>query len=114
MTFADDARDLEELDLLLASPGRPTIEVPVWVVVVDDEVIVRSYTGVGARWFRRATRHPAQSVRVGGDTIGVTFEPIESTEAIDDAYDDKYARFDYVGAMSKPTAAAATLRVVRR
>ena len=104
----------DEVDLVLSSPGRPAIEVPVWVVVVDDEVILRSYTGIGARWYRRATLHPDQSIRVGEHTVPVTFERYPATQEVDDAYDGKYARFDYVGSMSKPLAAAATLKVLPR
>jgi hypothetical protein len=44
----------------------------------------------------------------------VEFERMPASPAVDDAYDDKYARFDYVNAMSKPLAAEATLRVASR
>jgi hypothetical protein len=104
----------DEVDLVLSSPGRPAIEVPVWVVVVDGEVVLRSYTGVGARWYKRATLHPDQQIRVGDHTIPVTFERMPPAADVDDAYDDKYARFDYVNAMSKPQATAASLRVLYR
>ncbi|CAN5320330.1 hypothetical protein BH11ACT2_BH11ACT2_22060 [soil metagenome] len=101
----------DEVDLILSSPAHPAIEVPVWVVVVGDEVVMRSYTGVGARWYCRATRHPQQSIRVGTLTIGVTFVPVAPAKEVDEAYDEKYARFDYVNAMSKPLATAASLRL---
>jgi hypothetical protein len=108
--------DREELTLVLARFAKPTLRVPVWVVVADGEVIVRSYLGVTSGWYRRASALPRQAVAFGGPDVVVDFEPIAAshlTKKIDAAYSAKYKRFDYEAAMSKPQARDAGFRISR-
>lgn len=108
----------EELALLLHHEGNDDSLVPVWVVVVDEQVWVRSYHGDVSNWFRRALSEPDQRVEAGGIGLDVTFERTTGTlvPEIDKAYNDKYSSFgeSYVEAMRAPLAVDATMRVLKR
>jgi hypothetical protein len=114
-TFAEIDRN-EELTLVVSREGRPTKRVPVWVVTVGDDVYVRSYKGVTSMWFRRVQADQHQALGLSTGDTDVVFENVERTdpvnEAISSAFAAKYAKYDYVSAMSEPAAVEATLRVV--
>ena len=107
--------DTEELVLVISRSGHDTIRVPVWVVAVDGDVYVRSYKGVTSMWFRRVETDADQAIHLGSADVAVHFENVDRLDhvnrAIDAEFDRKYARFDYVSAMSEPAAVEATLRV---
>ena len=91
--------------------GRSTT---IWVVLVGDELYVRSYRGPNGSWYRAATRTHEGVVRAGGLERDVTFAADHTADpaAIDDAYHAKYGRSSYVDAMVTPEAVATTLRLV--
>ena len=105
----------DELEIVVDRPDREPQRVPVWMVVVDGELYVRSYMGVTSGWFRRVEADADQAVRIGSTDVAVRFENIDRTDSVNHAisaeYDRKYSRFDYVTAMSEPAAVEATLRV---
>jgi hypothetical protein len=108
----------EELTLVVSREGHPTKRVPVWVVTVDGEVYVRSYKGVTSMWFRRVEADSAQALGLPGGDVDVVFRNVDRTDpvngAISAAFTAKYAKYDYVGAMSEPAAIEATLRILPR
>ncbi|HEX4444101.1 MAG TPA: DUF2255 family protein [Galbitalea sp.] len=110
--------DTEELVLVVSRTGYDTIRVPVWVVAVDGDVYLRSYKGVTSMWFRRVETDADQSIHVDSADVPVHFENVDRLDhvnrAIDAEFNRKYARFDYVSAMSEPAAVEATLRVLPR
>jgi len=62
-----------------APPRRTTI----WVVVDDrDRVLVRSYRGAGARWYREATSGTPTALVVGDEVIPVAVEHARDDERI--------------------------------
>jgi hypothetical protein len=107
--------DTEELVLVVARTGYDTSRVPVWVVAVDGDVYVRSYKGVTSMWFRRVEADADQAIHLGSSDVPVHFENVDRLDhinhAIDAEFNRKYAKFDYVSAMSEPAAVEATLRV---
>jgi hypothetical protein len=108
--------EAEELVLVIARADRSPLRVPVWPVLVDGELYVRSYKGVTSGWYRGVVADPSQSIELAGGDTRVVFETVDRTDAvnadIDSAYLTKYARFDYRDAMVEPAAVDATLRIV--
>jgi hypothetical protein len=93
--------------------------VPIWVVRVGDDIYVRSYRGESGAWYRHAVADRTGRVRVAGSEQDVLFEPLDDatvSEAIDLAYETKYARYSdsYVKPMVADAARAATLRLLPR
>ena len=66
-------RDEEEVELeTSAAADAPLHRAVIWVVVDDhDRVLIRSYLGPGARWFREITAHPDARVHVQGRAVEV-------------------------------------------
>ena len=66
-------RDEEEVELeTSAADDAPLHRAVIWVVVDDhDRVLIRSYLGPGARWFREITAHPDARVHVQGRAVEV-------------------------------------------
>ena len=106
----------EELVLVLSREGRKDLRFPVWLVVVDDALYVRSYQGVTTGWYRAVVAEQHQSIVIDGRDTRVLFEFVPRTDdvnrAIDSAYLAKYASFDYRDAMVEPAAVDATLRIL--
>jgi hypothetical protein len=113
-TFAEIDRT-EELILVIGRAGRDAERIPVWVVTVDADVYVRSHKGVTSLWFRRVQDDPKQALGLAAGDVDVTFENVDRRDPINKsisaAFTRKYARFDYVSAMSDPAAVEATLRI---
>jgi hypothetical protein len=108
----------EELIVVVGISGNLAKRVPIWVVTVDGDVYVRSYKGVTSRWFQRVQAEPNQAVGLPDGDVNVVFENVDRTDpvnqAISQAFTAKYAKFDYVTAMSQPAAVEATLRILPR
>ncbi|PWD51044.1 DUF2255 domain-containing protein [Serinibacter arcticus] len=102
------------------SDGSLRPAVTIWVVRAGDDVVIRSASGPGNGWFRRAVTSGVGRVSVGGVTRDVAFELVDDGgahvawhAAVDAAYHAKYDRYGarIVGSVVGPTAATATLRV---
>ena len=62
------------------SPPHRTI---IWVVVdAQDRILIRSYRGATARWYREATSGMPVALVVGGDVVPVTVEHARDRERI--------------------------------
>jgi hypothetical protein len=94
--------------------GDPGVWTPIWVVVVEDEVFVRTWHRRTTGWYGRAVASARASIRVAGHSVDVTVTVTGEThaEANDAAYRTKYG---LAGAQSMITAeaAASTLRLTR-
>lgn len=101
-----------------AGPRRPAHRAVIWVVVDElGRVLVRSYLGRTARWFREATINPEGALWVDGERIAARFEPAGDPEriaALDAGYRAKYPPGRSLDAMLDPRLADTTLEVVPR
>ena len=94
--------------------ATPTKRLPIWAVVVDGEVYVRSYRGERGAWYRRALRDGRMKL----EGIDVRVEPQrdpELNERISDAFRAKYGGRSPgpTEAMVSPEVVATTLRLKR-
>jgi hypothetical protein len=93
--------------------GTPTW---IWSVVVDGELYVRAYNGTASRWYGSAMRQRAGRIAAAGGSHEVDFEPAEPSvhDAVDAAYEAKYAGSPYLLPMVTPKTRAATVRIAPR
>jgi hypothetical protein len=112
----EDLATAEELVLVLDRVDRKPLQFPVWMVVIDDNLYVRSYLGVTTSWYRAVVAEQHQAIVLDGTRVKARFEFVPRTDevnkAIDSAYLAKYASFDYRDAMVEPAAVDATLRIL--
>lgn len=67
-----------------AGRGGPIHRTIIWVVVDDqDRVLIRSYRGPGARWFREITARPDGRVHVRGRALAIRADPAADPDRID-------------------------------
>lgn len=98
----DLLRDEDEVEIE-TSDGEdgPTHRVIIWVVVDDqDRVLIRSYRGPGARWFREISARPEARVHVGARALPV--RAIPATDADRVAACSEGLRRKYEGHASMP------------
>jgi len=77
VTVRFDASDLallraeDEIEIeTSAGEAGPTHRAIIWVVVDErDRVLIRSYRGPGARWYREITAHPESRAHVRGRVL---------------------------------------------
>ena len=95
------------------TPGTPTW---IWCVQVDGDLYVRGYNGKASRWYQAAVKQRAGRIQAAGETFDVAFEPVtdQINDAIDAAYQAKYAKSTYLKPMVSERARAATVRVTPR
>lgn len=71
--------DIETRPAAGAAPHRTTI----WVVVdAQDRVLIRSYRGAGARWYREATSGTPTALVVGDEVVPVSVEHARDAERV--------------------------------
>ena len=108
--------DAEELVLVISRAGRAALRFPVWPVVVDGGLYVRSYLGVTTGWYRGVVANPHQAIVLDDRDVDVLFEFVARTDAVNKtiylAFLSKYSSFDYRDAMVEPAAVDATLRIL--
>jgi hypothetical protein len=95
-------RDEDEVEIeTRAAEEGPTHRAIIWVVVDDqDRVLIRSYRGPGARWFREITARPESSVHVQGRVLPVRAIPATDAERV--AACSEGLRRKYAGHASMP------------
>jgi hypothetical protein len=74
---------------------------------------VRPYHGPASRWYQSAMSQHAGQITAAGGEWEVTFEPAPTdvTDAVDDAYRQKYAGNPYLAPMIRNEVRAATVRI---
>jgi hypothetical protein len=87
MPFNDD--DLRAIDLskeieveTSAGPGSEVHRTTIWVVVDGQDVFVRSWRGVTARWFREALANPEIAIHVDGRRLPARAVPARDPASI--------------------------------
>jgi hypothetical protein len=89
-------RSTEEVQIEPRSPdGKHHVPTTIWVVVVDDNVYVRSYRGPAGRWYQALLAHPEGVLHVGEREIpfrAVRVEDPQTIAQVSEAYRRKYER----------------------
>src|SRR3954468_24328922 len=116
--------DTDMLDVLRTVPEitvrthkHPDQAVPIWVVVADDKVFVRSAYGTRGRWYRDLTADGTATLSACGRVVNAQAVPENETDAIaavSREYLRKYGTGPYAQAMVKPAVLAHTLRLEPR
>jgi hypothetical protein len=93
--------------------GTPTW---IWSVVVGGDLYVRAYNGTDSRWYLSAISQRAGRIAAAGAQHEVTFEPADPSvaDAVDSAYEAKYAGSPYLPPMVAAKTRAATVRITPR
>ena len=122
MAKAFPARTLEEFaatKYLYIRSGNHRF-IPIWVVVVDGRVIVRSWNDKESGWYRAFLAESTGDVRLAGREIAVRAIPLRNqriNDAADEAYAAKYtskANLKYVADFRTAQRKATTLELVPR
>jgi hypothetical protein len=92
----DTLRAEDEVEIeTSAGEGGPIHRTIIWVVVDDrGRVLIRSYRGAGARWFREITARPDTLLHVRGQALAVRAIPATDAErvtACSEEFGRKYA-----------------------
>jgi hypothetical protein len=95
------------------SPEHRTI---IWVVVVENEVFVRSVRGQKGRWYREISSNPEGALHVENNRIPVRATPATddtTVEAVSDAIRSKYEATSPgpTAAMVRPDVLPTTLKL---
>jgi hypothetical protein len=90
----------------------------IWFVVVENRVLVRSWSVKPDGWYRTFLRDPRGAIQVGGSEIGILAVPIRSKrwrDAVDRAYLKKYntaGAIKYARDLAQPRSRATTVELV--
>ena len=94
-------REEKEVRIVTASATGDDHRAIIWVVVDDaDRVLVRSWKGSGARWFREAVRSGMAELVVGTERVAVRVE--DATDADRVASCSAWLERKYAGDPSTP------------
>ena len=86
----------------------------IWVVVVGDDVYIRSFHGDGGRWYQEIKVNPVAAVHVDGQRIPVRAVPVTDDATIaraSDEYRRKYGNDPYMSSMVRDEVLPTTLRL---
>ena len=108
-------RDAKEVSIRTGK--HPASAVPIWVVVADEEVFVRSAYGAKGRWYRDLAAGGAATLELAGRRMQVQAIPAHepaAVEAVSREYLRKYGPGPYSEMMVKPDILSTTLRLEPR
>ena len=94
--------------------SRGPIKTIIWIVVIDDQVYVRSVRGESGRWYERALADPSVSVHVGDHEMDFRAVPVEDPgeiEAVSQALREKYPPGGSLDRMTRNEVLDNTLRL---
>ena len=120
MGFSQDELDLidrtEEVEIETSARGGASHRTIIWAVVDGDSVLIRSYRGANARWYREALADPSVALHVGGQRLPATAVPAtdpDSIERTSAGLERKYAGDPATPRMVRPEVLDLTLRLER-
>jgi len=105
---------VEEIEIETHSADGDAHRAIIWPLVRDGAVLIRSYRGPGARWYREALADPAVVLHVDGRGLAGRAVPAhdEATiKACSAALRKKYRGDPSLGSMLRPAVLDTTLRV---
>ncbi|HEU4564943.1 MAG TPA: DUF2255 family protein [Gemmatimonadaceae bacterium] len=109
---------LRKAKILGVRAGAEHRYTPVWVVVVERRVFVRSWNDKPTGWYRAFRSEPRGAMSLAHEEIAVRARPVRSERirrAVSDAYAEKYdtkASRKWVRGFAEPEREAATLELV--
>jgi hypothetical protein len=65
-----------------AGPGDDVHKTIIWLVVDRDDVFVRSWRGVTARWYREALANPDVAIHVGKTRLKARAHPAHDADSV--------------------------------
>ena len=114
----DALRNVEEIRIAPTPAGaKKKHRATIWVVVVDDDVFIRSFTGPKGKWYRNVLANPEADVEFDGKAIHVRAMPVKdrkTIEAVSRAYLEKYRDSPYAKDMVRDDVLPTTLRLEPR
>ena len=105
---------IEEIDIETRSATGRTHRTTIWVVVVDNNVYVRSVRGRTGRWYREITANPQGAIYTDGRRLSVRAIPITDPDTIarvSNAYLQKYRNSPAVNSIVRQETLPTTLRL---
>lgn len=76
-------RETEVVIETRATADAPSHRTTIWVVVdAQDRVLIRSYRGAGARWYREATGGAPAALVIGDEVVAVAVEHARDDERV--------------------------------
>ena len=115
----DRLRTIEEVEIETSAPGGGAQHrAVIWLVVDEhDRVLIRSFRGPGARWYREALAHPECTLHVDDMQVSVTALPARDPAriaALSHGYLAKYSGQRSTMAMLTPENLPTTLELLPR
>jgi hypothetical protein len=104
----------EEVEIETQAPDGPVHRTIIWIVVADDDVLVRSVKGEAGRWFKEAKANPAVAIHADGRRLQATAIPATDPDSIDRinaALTAKYTGIEGYDSMFEPTNLSANFRL---
>jgi hypothetical protein len=105
---------IEEVEIETRSAEGEIHRAVIWPLVRDGVVLIRSFRGAGARWYREAIADPSVALHLDGRRLPATViaanDPA-SIEACSAALRDKYGADPSLSAMLRPEILDTTLRL---
>lgn len=110
----DDLAQVEEVDLETRSAAGKVTRRIIWVVVVDDQVYVRSVRGTAGRWYRDLQADRNAALYLGQVRLPVIAVPVADAETIgqvSEAFLTKYATSPHAPPMVREEVLSTTFRL---
>ncbi len=80
---ADTLRELHDVqEVAIRTEKHPTSAVVIWLVVADDEVLVRSWRGTKGRWYRDLAAGGPATLEFAGRRLAVQAIPASDQAAV--------------------------------
>jgi hypothetical protein len=105
---------VEEVRIVTGTLDAKKHAATIWVVVVDGNVFIRSFTGPKGRWYKNILANPKADVEIDGERLQVNAEPLTEPpliEKVSSAYLEKYRGSPYAKDMVRPEVLPTTLRL---
>jgi hypothetical protein len=111
-TLLEKLKDVEEIRV--ATGSKLDHKATIWIVVVNGEPFVRSFTGPKGKWYRNVQKHPEVELEFDGDRVRMRAIPVSdqhTIEAVSKAYLEKYRSSPYAKEMVRDEVLPTTLRL---
>jgi hypothetical protein len=119
MSFSSEELDLidraKEVEIETQRQDGTPQKTPIWAVVDDGRVFIRTWKGAErTAWFRHIRRNPSVALHVAGRRLTVTAIPADDPDSIErtsDGFRRKYAGDPAANSMVRPEILDTTIRL---